>query len=331
MRTVSTADTVSSDRSMGRKHAAIRRAGSWVALVPVLLVLAALLISGDSQLTGGDVAHAQSADPPAKPTGLTASSVSHDSVTLTWDDPGDDSITGYQVLRRSRDGNEYGDGQGVAEFVPVVDDTGSTATTYSDTSVSPRTAHIYRVKARKLQRLSEASDAANAETSETPVSQPAQLCEDGYVPPTPTSVAVTAVPIVVASTTADYFVLYASFEVDSTTVDYPVLVKKGEDGATTLAENVAALPADRYRVEKYAVSAPADVDGDCIDDISELDNLGTMNPVNPAAHVASSAVVIPDFETFDRLSFDYDDGDSVIKFLVTGRESEQLQIILWTP
>ena len=430
MQTVSRADTVSGDRSMGREHAAIRRAGSWVALVSVLLVLAALLTSGDSQLTGGNVAHAQSADPPAKPTGLTASSVSHDSVTLTWDDPedgsitsyqvlrrsrdrdeyednrgpaefvavinntgsatttsndtsvsprtryiyrikakngnglserstylnvetltalakptgltassvshdsvtltwddpGDDSITGYQVLRRSRDGDEYGDGQGAAEFVAVVDDTGSTATTHTDTSVSPRTGYIYRVKARKLQRLGEASDAANAETSETPASQPAQLCEDGYVPPTPTDVAVTAVPIVVTSTTADYFVLYASFEEDSTTVEYPVLVKKGEDGTTTLAENVAALPADRYRVEKYAVSAPADVDGDCTDDITELNNLGAMNPVNPAAHLASSAVVIPDFETFDRLSFDYDNGDSVIKFLVAGRESEQLQI-----
>ena len=430
MRTVSRADTVSGDRSMGRKHAANRRAGSWIAPISVLLVLAALLTSGDSQLTGGNVAHAQSADPPAKPTGLTASSVSHDSVTLTWDDPGDgsitgyqvlrrsrdrdeyednrgpaefvavinntgsatttsndtsvsprtryiyrikakngnglserstylnvetltalakptgltassvshdsvtltwddpgdDSITGYQVLRRSRDGDEYGDGQGAAEFVAVVDDTGSTATTHTDTSVSPRTGYIYRVKARKLQRLGEASDAANAETSETPASQPAQLCEDGYVPPTPTDVAVTAVPIVVTSTTADYFVLYASFEEDSTTVEYPVLVKKGEDGTTTLAENVAALPADRYRVEKYAVSAPADVDGDCTDDITELNNLGAMNPVNPAAHLASSAVVIPDFETFDRLSFDYDNGDSVIKFLVAGRESEQLQI-----
>ena len=69
MQTVGTADTVSGDHSMGRKHADIRRAGSWVALFPVLLVLAALLTGGDSQLTGGDVAHAQSADPPAKPTG----------------------------------------------------------------------------------------------------------------------------------------------------------------------------------------------------------------------------------------------------------------------
>ena len=41
---------------------------------------------------------------------------------------------------------------------------------------------------------------------------------------TPTAVPVTAVPIVVASTTADYFVLYAQHQVDSdTTVALPVL------------------------------------------------------------------------------------------------------------
>ena len=227
------------------------------------------------------------------------------------------------MLRRSRDGDEYGDGQGAAEFAAVVDDTGSTATTYTDTSLSPRTAYIYRVKARKLQRLGEASDAANAETSEAPASQPAQLCQDGYVPPTPTDVAVTAVPIVATSTTADYFVLYASFEVDSTTVEYPVLVKKGEDGTTTLAENVAPLPADRYRVEKYAVSAPADVDGDCTDDITELNNLGAMNPVNPAAHVASSAVVIPDLETLETLSPNVDSGRFWVRFLLVDMHSQR--------
>ena len=60
---------------------------------------------------------------PARPTGLIAASVSHDSVTLIWDDPDDGSITGYQVLRRSRDRLEYGDGQVAAGLVAVVDDT----------------------------------------------------------------------------------------------------------------------------------------------------------------------------------------------------------------
>ena len=164
IQTVSTADTVSRDHSMGRAHAAIRRVGSCVALVSVLLVLAVLLTSGDSQLTGGNVAHAQSANPPAMPTGLTASSVSHDSVTLTWDDPGDGSITGYQVLRRSRDRDEYEDNRGPAEFVAVIDNTGSATTTYTDTSVSPRTRYIYRIKAKNGNGLSERSTYLNVET-----------------------------------------------------------------------------------------------------------------------------------------------------------------------
>ena len=106
--------------------------------------------------------------------------------------------------------------------------------------------------------------------------------------PTATAVDVTAVPIVVDSTTADYFVLYVSHEVDAdTTVDIPVLVKRGEAGTTTLAENIEALPAERYRVEKYLIAEPADVDGDCIDDITELDD-SAGNPVNPAAAIASA-------------------------------------------
>ena len=92
-------------------------------------------------------AQAETADPPAAPTGLSASGVSSDSVTLNWDDPGDSSITGHQALRRSRDGNEYGDGEGAAEFAVIADDTGSAATTYTDASVTPRTRYVYRVKA----------------------------------------------------------------------------------------------------------------------------------------------------------------------------------------
>ena len=106
--------------------------------------------------------------------------------------------------------------------------------------------------------------------------------------PTPTAVAVTVVPIVVTSTTDDYFVLYVSHDVDGTEVELPVLVKRGEAGTTTLAENMEALPAERYRVEKYLIADPADVDGDCIDDITELDDLGNMNPVNPAAAIDSA-------------------------------------------
>ena len=68
-------------------------------------------------------------------------------------------------------------------------------------------------------------------------------CPGGGYDPTP--VAVAAVPIVVTSTTADYFVLYVKHDVDGTEVEIPVLVKLGEAGTTTLAENVEALPVER--------------------------------------------------------------------------------------
>ena len=142
--------------------------------------------------------------------------------------------------------------------------------------------------------------------------------------PTPTEVTVTAVPIVVTSTTADYFVLYVSHDVDSTEVELPVLVKKGAAGTTTLAENIEALPAERYRVEKYLIASPADVDGDCIDDITELDDFGNMNPVNSAGsvNIIDGAVGIPDRATFEALAYQFIN----MKFVVFGFGTENPRV-----
>ena len=131
-----------------------------------------------------------------------------------------------------------------------------------------------------------------------------ETCPGGY-DPEPTPVEVEAVPIVVESTTEEYFVLYVKHDLDGTEVELPVSVTLGQDGTTTLAENVEALPAERYRVEKYLIADPADVDGDCVDDITELGNLGNMNPVNPAAAIPLSGgvVVVPDAETFKAISY----------------------------
>ena len=63
-----------------------------------------------------------------------------------------------------------------------------------------------------------------------------------------------------------------------------------------------ALPKERYRVEKYLVADPADVDGDCIDDITELADPVGMNPVNPAAiEFINGAVALPDQDTLEKL------------------------------
>ncbi len=143
-------------------------------------------------------------------------------------------------------------------------------------------------------------------------SDPPGPCEDGYVAPTPVAVAVTDVPIEVASTTSDYFVLYVQIDnvagvtkVDGTTNRLPISVTLGEDGTTPLVDGLPPLSPDRYRVEKYSVAQPGDIDGDCVDDLTELADLGTYNPVNPANAIdmVNGAVAIDSLETFQELSF----------------------------
>ena len=111
------------------------------------------------------VVAAEPADPPAPPTGLTAAA-SHDQVVLSWDDPQDDSITGYVILRRNRATTAPG------EFTELVSDTGSAATAYTDHSVSAETLYTYRIKAINEHGLSELSRWVRADTPAPPVPAP---------------------------------------------------------------------------------------------------------------------------------------------------------------
>ena len=87
---------------------------------------------------------------PDQPTGLSAAAT-HDSVTLTWDDPGDDSITGYVILRRVPGVDPEG------QFSELVSNTGTDATTYTDDTVSAETRYTYRIKAINEHGTSERS------------------------------------------------------------------------------------------------------------------------------------------------------------------------------
>ena len=61
-------------------------------------------------------------------------------MSLSWDDPSDPSITGYQILRRDKAVHAAG------EFHPIVDDTGSSGTSYVDFTVQAGAEYVYRVK-----------------------------------------------------------------------------------------------------------------------------------------------------------------------------------------
>ena len=62
-------------------------------------------------------------------------------MVLTWDDPQDESITGYVILRRVRENDQGG------EFSELVADTGTAAATYTDDTVAASTTYTYRIKA----------------------------------------------------------------------------------------------------------------------------------------------------------------------------------------
>ena len=130
-------------------------------------------------------------------------------------------------------------------------------------------------------------------------------CSPPASSPTATQIAVSSVPIEVSSTTSDYFVLYAN--VDGR--EYPVQVKRGESGTTTLEENIKALPASDYRVERYAVADPADVDGDCLDDLAD------PSPLNHSHRIEldpeDGAMMIADRAHFEELA-----NAGVVKFVM---------------
>ncbi len=308
-------------------------AASLVAALCLAAALAAFLVHP---------ADAQSGDEASSPSHLTAV-IADGEVILNWSSPAHDaaSVTGYEILRRQRPK------EGEIARLILVADTGSTATTYTDaTANEPGTRYTYRVKALRGSAKSARSNAARVDVAEEvdqtappptpalrgvtvqPSDAQAETCPGGVYNPTPTAVDVTAVPIVVASTTSEYFVLYAKHEVDGTVLDLPVLVKKGETGTTTLAENVEALPAERYRVEKYLIADPADVDGDCVDDITELNDLGAMNPVNPAADVPlnDGAVALPDRATFETYAYANSDEKLFLKYLVFDVDTDRPRV-----
>ena len=79
-------------------------------------------------------------EPPLAPQNLVGTVNSDGSITLTWEAPSDDSITGYRILRRRPT-------EGEDTLLVYVADTQSTATTYTDTNPTAGVQHAYRVRA----------------------------------------------------------------------------------------------------------------------------------------------------------------------------------------
>ena len=243
--------------------------------------------------------------------------------TLTADTSGITDIDGLTNAAFSYQWIRNGDTDGDTDIIDATDPT------YELTSADlGRTIKV---------RVSFTDDAGNSESltsAGTDEVGEAKLdpCSGGGYYPVPVDVAVAAVPIVVDSTTEEYFVLYVRPDLDSDR-EIPVSVTLGQNGTTTLTEQLSPLPREHYRVEKYLIADPSDVDGDCIDDIGELQDPVGLNPLNPAPAIPSrnGAVAIPDHETFEALSYK---GKSVstdihltdleyVKFYLLGRDTDR--------
>ena len=96
-------------------------------------------------------------NPPPAPTSLTSTVNADGHIVLSWEAPDDDSVTGYQVLRRRPS-------EGESALLVYVADTGSTSTSWSDTGTTPGTRHVYRVKAINGAGLSNWSNYVNPTT-----------------------------------------------------------------------------------------------------------------------------------------------------------------------
>ncbi len=99
--------------------------------------------------------------PPSAPTELTASSVTHDSVTLTWTAPDSGTVTGYRVFR----------GADATSLSVIADDTAGIGTTFTDSTVAAATEYVYAVLALSL-------DGDGAESDILSVTTPAGLTGD---------------------------------------------------------------------------------------------------------------------------------------------------------
>ena len=119
---------------------------------------------------------------PAPPRSLRAE-VTHNSVLLSWSTPeGNGSVSGYQILRRDRAVDP------VDQFTILVEDTGSSATYYVDSTVLPVGRYTYRVRALNGTVLGSGFAQVDANTPSVP---PAPAATPTAVP-APTAAAISA-------------------------------------------------------------------------------------------------------------------------------------------
>jgi len=116
--------------------------------------------SGDSNVANATTLP----NPPAAPSGLSATVASSTQINLAWTDNSNNNEDGFTIERS-------GDGTNFSEIAAV----GANVTTYSNTGLSPATTYYYRVRAFNAGGNSAYSNTANATTPAGPPAAPSGL------------------------------------------------------------------------------------------------------------------------------------------------------------
>ena len=243
------------------------------------------------------VAAAQPTEPPAQPTGLIATAT-HDSVTLTWDDPGDDTITGYVILRRIPGVDPQG------QFSELVSNTGTDAATYTDATVAAETRYTYRIKAINQYGVSERSRWYHIDTpaAAEPETDPADLAPTGL-----------------AATLAGGQVVLswnAPAEDADTVTGYEVLRAEGQGELATLAADTGN--ADTTHTDATVASAGASYAYQ-VKAIRDGERSGASNEARVQLKPASPTSLIADAVAYNAVTLAWDapnDDDGVTGYVV---------------
>lgn len=118
------------------------------------------------------------------------------------------------------------------------------------------------------------------------------------VPITSYEVSPQGTPIIEVANDPDfYYVLFADNKART--------LVQSEDERAVLTEALAALPEEAYTVRSYPVSAPADLDGDGLDDLTEATSYPALSPFNPVTPIVfnDGTACIHDRASFDSLAF----------------------------
>ena len=215
----------------------LKESGPWSDAVELTVTAAP---SEDPQEEEGGSNQGRSTNTPAKPS-IVSFGVTHFSVLLLWDDPDDDTITGYQILR----------GDAKDSLAVLTDDTGDASTDYDDTTVEAATTYYYAIRARNANGLSDPSDTVTARTHPAP-SEPeiapqiggADFTLDGQDLDTTGTCSVTAISSISATCTINIFETTVPLELEGTLASGDVNFRIGRNNTAALAAPTAARESD---------------------------------------------------------------------------------------